>query len=184
MLLLTAPLIAMLALTVHSLEPCDLPPVAPFVEVSDHEYDSSKPPPAIGEPAGDGICELYCGIQTVSSDSWIPACSSASCTFTLRLPGGRLQTRQIEFGPRFDGMTNPDQVATVCMPWSESFPIGRYQATLECESSALSSESRSSVRFDFAVVGSHATGFDLPPASWQGSNHCPKRPDFGDTPKF
>ncbi len=173
--LLTAPLIAMLALTVRSLEPCDLPPVSPFVEVSDHEYDSSKPPPAIGEPAGDGICELYCGIQTVSDDSWIPACSACSCTFTLRLPDGRLQTRQIELGPRSDGMTKPDQVATICMPWSESFPIGQYQATLKC------GESRSSVRFDFAVARSHTTGFDLPPASWQGSNHCPKRPNFGDT---
>jgi hypothetical protein len=163
----------MLALTGRSLEPCHSPPVSPSVEVSDLQYDYSKPPPAVGEPAGDGTCELYCGIQTALSDSWIPACASYSCTFTLRLPNGRLQTRQIELGPHVDGMTNPTQIATICMPWSESFPIGQYQATLECEDS--------SVRFDFAVARSYTTGFDLPPASWQGSNRCPSRPALGET---
>jgi hypothetical protein len=151
-------------------QPCPHPRIVPVVEIGDWIYDFNKPS-AVGEPLGDGICELYCGIEVVDSSAWIPHCSSYSCRFTLQAPDGSSSTSPIVFGPRFDGMTQPTSVGTVCGGWSESMPAGRYHATLECESSSAS--------FDFQVDRSHPAGFEISPSLWQGTNHCPRQPAFG-----
>lgn len=155
---------------------CLHPAVAPVVEVSDLLYDQSKAPPAVGEPAGDGVCELYCGIGLIESEQWIPACSSYSCTFTLTTPDGRSLNRSITFGPRVDGMEKPSGSGTVCTSWSESLPPGWYHATLECDGSS------SVATLDLLVSASSAAGFDIPSHLWRGVNHCPARPEFGKPP--
>jgi len=157
-------------------EPCPHPAVAPVLELTDILYDPTKEPPKVGEPMGDGVCELYCGIEVVDPERSIPACSSYSCTFTLNSPIGNVLVRTIHFGPRFDGFDNPTSTGTICTPWFESFAPGWYNARLECGDSASAAD------FDVLVTRSHDRGFDIPATLWHGTNRCPARPHFGEPP--
>lgn len=148
-------------------QPCSHPDIVPVVEIGDWIYDLDKPP-KVGEPAGDGICELHCGIKVVDPEQWIPQCSSYSCRFTLQKPDGSSASTPILFGRRFDGMTQPAAEGTVCSGWSESMPPGRYRATLECGSSL--------VTFDFEIVRSHPAGFEIPSSLRREGNPCPRQP--------
>ena len=174
---LTTLMIFSVASSTVAIEPaCPHPAIRPVVEVSDLLGDPSQAPPGVGQPMGDNVCELYCGITVVDPQAWIPACSSYECAFTLQAPDGTTQRRTIEFGPRFDGMEKPTSTGTVCIAWSESLPPGWYKASLEC------ADSPAPARFNVLVERSHELGFDLPASLWRGANRCPSRPSVGETP--
>jgi hypothetical protein len=157
-------------------EACGHPSVEPVIEVGDWIGDSissSKP----SDPIGDSICELYCAIRVRNPSEHIPMCSSYSCKLELLRPDGTTIARPVEFGPRYDGMTEPSEVGGICLPWSDANPVGPYRATLSC-----SDDPSASTVLHFIVAESHKLGFDIPQFSWQGSNRCPSRPDFGVTP--
>ena len=167
--LLLASLLSLASFAAAEGQPCSHPDIVPVVEIGDLIYDFDKRS-KVGEPLGDGICELYCGLRVVDPEQWIPQCSSYLCRFTLQKPDGNSTSTPIRFGPRFDGMTQPTAVGTVCGGWSESMPPGRYRATLECGSS--------SATFDFEIVRSHPAGFEIPPSLRLEGNPCPQRPAF------
>jgi hypothetical protein len=155
---------------------CPRPAIAPVIEITDMLFDPAEVPPQPGEPAGDGVCELYCGIAVADEHSFIPACSSYPCTFTLSTAGVEIRRRPLTFGPRYDGMAEPTSTGTVCIEWSESFEPGWYHATLECADSAIRAE------FDLQISRSRVRGFDIPPTLWRDTNRCPARPAFGEPP--
>lgn len=156
--------------------PCRHPSVIPELKIGDWVDDDSKPPPGPGQPIGDEICELYCGIAVVDKKAWIPSCATYACSFRLDGPNGTSISRRIDFGPRFDGMTEPTSEGTLCVAWSEEWPSGWYRGTLKCDDSPSGA-----VTFDFLIDRSRPNGFEIPSSLWEGSNHCPPRPDFGGT---
>lgn len=130
----------------------------------------SDRPAVVGESAGDGICELYCGIASTAGPG-LPCEASYPCSFELEHPDGTRTAREWRFGPMADCMVGATSWGTVCMRWSGDMPAGWYRATLRCGGS-------SDVVFDFQVDSSQPTGFSIPSELWRESNRCPERPAF------
>ena len=130
----------------------------------------SDRPSVVGESAGDGQCELYCGIASGAGQG-LPCDASYHCSFDLEDPDGGHFGRVWRFGPMADCMVGATSWGTVCVRWSSDMPVGWYRATLRCAGS-------SEVVFEFQVESSQPTGFSIPSALWRESNRCPERPAF------
>lgn len=105
---------------------CKAPRVDPVVELIDL---MSPRVAAVGEPAGDGICELYCGVVLAGKADradGIPLCASYPCRFTLQGRAGQRYTRDIQLGPTADGSPQATGTGTTCLAWaSEREPTAR-----------------------------------------------------------
>jgi hypothetical protein len=146
-------------------EDCLEPKVSPVVHLEDLFSEKVAVP---GEPAGNGRCELFCGVSVLDAEQGIPQCASYSCTFELRLPTGETLKRLISLGPTFDGMTHAHTTGTDCLTWKPSYPAGAYMAQLECENKIA--------ELAFTVEESFVREFSIPQSQWVGVNHCPNQP--------
>jgi hypothetical protein len=145
-------------------EDCAAPAVEPVLDLGDRASDRT---PKVGEPFGDGRCELFCGVTVLDTGQGIPQCASYPCTFRLRFPKGETLEVPVPMGPTFDGMTQAQTTGTDCLPWDEAYPPGRYAGRLECAGQVA--------ELAFTVVESFPGGFTIPESQWHGVNHCPER---------
>ena len=163
-LLIGASFLIPISLFAGSVEPgdCIEPAVGPVVHLQDGFSEKMSAP---GEPAGDGRCELFCGVSVLDKGQGIPHCASYSCTFELRLPTGETLKKLIPLGPTFDGMTDAHTIGTDCLTWKPSYPAGAYLARFKCENKIA--------ELAFSVEESFLQGFSIPQSQWIGVNHCP-----------